>query len=104
MKQNCWEVKRCGRQPGGVHFDDLGVCPAAVERKLDGAHGGKNAGRACWVVAGTLCGGEIQATFARKYQSCQHCDFYKMVQKEESGTFKMSIVLLAKMEENSAPR
>lgn len=99
MRKNCWEVKRCGRELGGTHVHDLGVCPAATMSKLDGAHGGKNAGRSCWVVAGTLCGGEVQATFARKFESCQACDFYKRVQQEEAGGFQMSIVLLGKMRE-----
>jgi hypothetical protein len=102
VKKNCWEVKRCGRQPGGFHMHDLGVCPASLENKLDGVHGGKNAGRSCWVVAGTLCGGDIQGSFARKFSNCQSCEFYQMVQSEESGTFKMSIVLLSKMKEARA--
>jgi hypothetical protein len=102
MRKNCWEVKKCGRQVGGSHVHDLGVCPAATMRHLDGAHGGKNAGRSCWVVAGTLCGGEVQATFAKKFKTCQNCDFYKTVQREESGAFQMSIVLLSKLKEATA--
>lgn len=101
MASNCWEVKRCGRELGGAHVDDLGVCPAATTRKLDGVHGGKNAGRSCWVVAGTLCGGEVQATFARKFKNCQECDFYKQVQREESGGFTLSIVLLNRLREKT---
>lgn len=100
MRQNCWELHRCGRELGGAHVHDLGVCPAATTRTLDGVHGGKNAGRSCWVVAGTLCGGEVQATFAKKFENCQACDFYRKVQKEESGGFQMSIVLLGKMREH----
>ncbi|GBE00072.1 hypothetical protein BMS3Abin07_02118 [bacterium BMS3Abin07] len=46
-KLNCWEFKRCGRQPGGEHEIDLGVCPATVEGRLDGVHDGVTAGRAC---------------------------------------------------------
>lgn len=101
-KRNCWEVRNCGRQDGGARVHDLGVCPASQERKLDGIHGGTNAGRACWVVAGTLCGGEVQSSFAKKFGNCQNCDFYKSVQTEEFPTFKMSIVLLARMQEACA--
>lgn len=50
-KINCWEFKKCGRESGGAHAYDFGVCPAATEKRLNGTHGGKNAGRACWVVA-----------------------------------------------------
>ena len=70
-KLNCWEYKNCGREPYGHNAKELGVCPAATESKLDGIHGGKNAGRTCWVVAGTLCRGVKQGTFAQKYSSCR---------------------------------
>lgn len=94
-KLHCWEVKMCGREPGGTHETDLGICPAAVEERLDGIHGGKNAGRSCWVVSGTLCGGQVQGTFAKKYGSCKHCNFYQQVQSEEFPQFKLSANLLA---------
>jgi hypothetical protein len=94
MKLNCWEYKKCGRQPNGTHVHDQGVCPAAVEARLDGVHGGKNAGRACWVIAGTLCGGLLQGSFGNKYKNCEQCDFYKKARHEEKGQFKLSIVLL----------
>ena len=77
-KMNCWEFKKCGRELGGAR-KDLGVCSAAIERRLDGTHGGSNAGRACWVVAGTMCGGQEQGTFATKYHNCEKCDFYRLV-------------------------
>ncbi len=97
MKNNCWETKNCGRQEGGEHVHDLGVCPAALEQRLNGVHGGKNAGRACWVVAGTMCGGKIQGTFAQKYENCEKCNFFQMVKKEEGPAYELSIVLLNKM-------
>jgi len=96
-KRNCWEAKKCGREPGGVNVHELGVCPVATEARLDGAHGGRNAGRACWVVAGTLCRGEVQGTFARKFESCERCDFYIQVRDEEFPSFTFSSVLLAKL-------
>ncbi len=85
-KLNCWEHKKCGRQPGGHKVADLGICPATVEQALSGAHGGKNAGRACWVVAGSLCGGKIQGTYAQKLTNCWRCDFMNTVKKEEEPT------------------
>ena len=83
MKQNCWEFKKCGREPGGKKAAELGVCPATVHQDLDGIHGGKNAGRACWVVAGSLCGGKIQGTYASKLANCWRCDFMNRVKQEE---------------------
>ncbi len=85
-KLNCWEHKKCGRQPGGHKVADLGICPATVEQTLSGAHGGKNAGRACWVVAGSLCGGKIQGTYAQKLTNCWRCDFMNKVKQEEEPT------------------
>ncbi len=95
MKKNCWQLKKCGREPGGVSVRELGTCPASIERKLSGVHEGEYAGRACWVVAGTLCGGKEQGSFAQKYHNCEACDFYQMVRREEGLKFKMSTRLLA---------
>ena len=94
---NCWEFKRCGRQPGGIHEHDLGRRPATMEEKLDAVHGGRNAGRACWVVAGTLCKGEIQGTFAQKFGNCEACDFYRKVRQEEFPLFQLSAQLLSRL-------
>jgi len=99
MKKNCWEVKKCGREPGGLKTVEFGVCQAAMEQRLDGTHGGKAAGRACWVVSGTLCGGRIQGTFAKKYGNCDKCDFYKQVKKDEGMGFLQSKELLSKLKE-----
>jgi len=82
-KKNCWEFKNCGRGPDGTNAEELGVCPAATEKRLDGIHGGKNGGRSCWVIAGTFCDGEVQGSFAGKYDCCQSCDFFKLVVQEE---------------------
>lgn len=96
-KLNCWEFKKCGREQGGVKAVELGICPSAIETRLDGAHGGTRAGRACWVIAGTLCGGKEQGTFAHKYHNCEKCDFYQTVKKEEGSHYVYSIVLLQKI-------
>jgi hypothetical protein len=96
MKLNCWEFKQCGREPGGAN-SQFGSCPAASEKKLDKVHGGKNAGRSCWVVAGTLCNGEVQGTFAKKYSGCEKCDFYNKVWKEEQGSYIFSSALVRKL-------
>ncbi len=92
-KLNCWEFHRCGRQPGGEQAGERGVCPASVAKKLNGVHGGINAGRACWVVGGTFCYGGVQESFAKKYDNCLLCEFYKEVKSEESSSFKLSASL-----------
>jgi hypothetical protein len=83
LKRNCWEVEECGREPGGRNAARLGVCPAATESRLDGVHGGTNAGRACWMVAGTMCRGRAQGTYAQKLETCEQCGFFKEVVAEE---------------------
>jgi hypothetical protein len=96
-KTNCWEFKRCDREPNGSKVDELGVCPASTEKTLDGIHGGKNAGRSCWVVAGSICKGEIQGTFAKKYKNCILCDFHVKVAQEEAKNFCLPSSLLFKL-------
>jgi len=94
---NCWEFKKCGKQSGKGSKNDPVVCPVTEEKRLDGTHGGTNAGRACWVVAGTLCGGQVQGTFAKKYANCDKCDFYQMVEKEEGPRLQLALFLLEKL-------
>ena len=83
-KANCWEFKKCERQAGGKLVGEMGICPASTNETLNAVHGGKNAGRACWVVAGTFCGGAVQGTEAQKQHNCWTCNFFQMVKKEES--------------------
>jgi len=82
-KLNCWEFMNCGRAPGGEKTAERGVCPAAADASFTGINGGKCGGRFCWAVAGTVCCGSVQGTFAEKRDSCIHCDFYKRVQAEQ---------------------
>ncbi len=90
-KQNCWEFKKCGREPGGEKVKELGICPAATDTGCDTLNDGKNAGRICWALAGTFCGGKVQGSFAQKQVSCMSCEFYKKV-KDEEGTERFRIL------------
>ncbi len=72
-KMNCWELLGCQKDN----------CPAHRETRLNGVHGGFNAGRACWVVAGTRCGGKVQGDHAQKIGNCMKCDFYLRVVRDE---------------------
>jgi hypothetical protein len=94
---NCWEVKKCGREPGGLKSAELGVCPAAIEIRLNGTNNGKNGGRSCWAITGTLCGGKIQGTFASKLGNCLTCEFYKQVEKEEGPNHQSAKNILARL-------
>lgn len=84
MSMNCWEFKKCGREPNGLKAKELGVCPAAIFTLTNKINSGKNGGRSCWAIAGTLCGGKVQGEFASKMMNCMQCEFYKIVWKEEN--------------------
>ncbi len=63
---NCWEYKKCGREKGGANTGQLGVCAAYPDN-----------GKTCARIAGTLCGGKTQGSFAMKLADCVQCDYYK---------------------------
>ena len=69
---SCWEFKRCGREERGSKVHELGVCPAYTQ----------GAGDACWLIAGTLCGGTVQGTYAQKLETCLDCDFFQQLDLE----------------------
>lgn len=96
-KLNCWEFKKCGREQGGTKARELGVCSAFTETRLDGTNGGRNGGRACWAIAGTLCGGKMQGTFAAKVGNCMKCEFYQLVGAEEGANHESARDILAKL-------
>jgi hypothetical protein len=73
------------------------VCPAATEKRLHGVNNGRNGGRACWALTGTLCGGSVQGTHAAKLGNCMQCEFFKQVRAEEGGTYKGSKDILSRL-------
>lgn len=82
-KLNCWEFMKCGRQPGGNRFQQLGECPTVGYFVAHGINQGINGGRACWAIAGTYCNGEVQGSFVDKLRQCAECDFFHHVHTEE---------------------
>lgn len=90
MAANCWEIKNCGRQMGGTKVAEMGICPAALDMGATGINSGKNAGRICWAVTGTFCGGKVQGTFAEKNLSCMSCEFFQQVKQEQGPAFKLA--------------
>ena len=101
MSQNCWDFKKCGREPGGAKTAELGICPAASTQKTDGVNNGKNGGRSCWAIAGTYCGGVVQGSYAHKLANCMTCDFYKRVRTEELDNYTDSKMILFKIRETA---
>ena len=100
---NCWQYMRCGREPGGKKAAELGVCPAASAATHNGINSGKNAGRICWAVAGTLCGGRVHCEQAVREVSCMACKFFKKV-KNEQGFYAFTLLIPSQMcRQNSWP-
>lgn len=97
-RMNCWEYHGCGAELGGVNISEDGPCPASTEVRLDKVHGGKNGGRACWVVAGNHCAGRPCGTFAKTFSTCYECDFYHGVHTREWPDFMFARTLLTLLE------
>ncbi len=98
MRQlNCWEYKKCGREPGGSKADELGVCPAATETRLNNINYGKNGGRACWGVPGTLCCGDFQNNNVLRLAACAKCDFYQLVSDQEDWNYHDTKAIMKKL-------
>ncbi len=89
MKKNCWEILGCEKKD----------CPATSEKRLNGVHDGLNAGRVCWVVAGTRCKDKVSGTFAQKMTDCKECRVYQLIAKEEGMMFKPTLFLLSFLQE-----
>jgi hypothetical protein len=83
--ENCWEFKKCGREPGGKRVLEHGVCPASTDETKNLKNNGKNGGRICWMVSGTFCEYKCDALYADKDGTCLNCDFYQKIQKEHES-------------------
>ena len=81
--KNCWEFKNCGREPGGPKANELGICPAAMNKYYHGVNRGKAGGRFCWTIKGTLCKGRSE----KKPCACTDCDFFQEVEQQEGRFF-----------------
>lgn len=86
QRLNCWDYKKCGREPSGANVEEMGGCPAALDESFDGINRGFNAGRICWAVAGTFCEGKKQGPFHVKRESCVQCDFFQLVSQQEGSS------------------
>lgn len=74
-RRPCWEVKKCGREPGGALSSRYGVCPGALCCQDDGFLRDSSL-KHCWRTAGTFSGGRAQGTCASKLDSCAQCECY----------------------------
>ncbi len=75
---------RCGREPGGAHAAELGVCPVTTKTSANGLNGGVNGGRVCWVIENNCCQNALKEIGRNKKSSCMRCEFHISVKSEES--------------------
>jgi len=92
MKENCWDFRNCTKMD----------CPVRTEGRLDGVHGGSNAGRACWAVSSTHCMG-VQGSCLDKKPYCNACAFHQKVRREEGPRVKSRQELLSVLDEGDTP-
>lgn len=78
---NCWEFKKCGREPGGKNAERYGVCSASIEIDCDGLNDGKNGGRSCWLWREFACGKIMKRSSVQNIKECHQCTFYNLVKK-----------------------
>jgi len=67
--KNCWEIRQCGREKGGIHESLHGQCPAS---RL-------NMGHSCWAVAGSFHNGTPFCPRVRdEGEKCTGCKIFQM--------------------------
>ena len=69
----------CERQRDGKKAKKLGECIASKE----------GMGHSCWAVAGTICGEEIQCTYAKKIRFCTLCEVYEIYNRSRGKLGKV---------------
>ncbi|MEC4676165.1 MAG: GGDEF domain-containing protein, partial [Nitrospirota bacterium] len=57
----CWEIKGCKSKK----------CPAYKSKNYR-----------CWLQVGTICGGEVQGEFSKKYNTCFDCEVFKVISEQ----------------------
>jgi hypothetical protein len=91
LKKNCWEFKSDLQESGKESKEGCSQCPVPQLTNYDGINGGKNGGRVCWLITGTLCSEDVQLTYSHKLGTCRKCDFYLTVEKEEGSKLCLPI-------------
>ncbi|MBF0427494.1 MAG: hypothetical protein HQL94_01115 [Magnetococcales bacterium] len=93
--KNCWEENKCGREPGGSKEKKLGTCPVAVHALADGFLGGKNGGRACIFIVGSLASQALANTCEsianNSVRDCFKCHFFEIMKKKYKKTYNLDV-------------
>ncbi len=79
----CWEIKGCKRKK----------CPAYKSRNYR-----------CWLQGGTICDGDVQGEFSKKYNTCFDCEVFKVISEQPVRTLYENINTLIFHLNNRASR
>ena len=80
---------KCGREPGGLKADELGICSAAIETSTDSINGGENGGRACWALSGTFCEEKCKGLLQKKLAIANDVIFTNWLKGSRTLLFKI---------------
>lgn len=69
----CWEITKCASED----------CPSYLDNESR-----------CWLKTGTLCGGEVQGDFAKKFRTCFDCKVLKQVEMDDVRALYENINIL----------
>ena len=87
MSENCWEHKKCGREPGGANAQTKGTCPVMTFQALEGKNGGTGGGRCCWRVPEPKGCGPALPHWSDLDRNCLGCEFFTRVSREQGSSF-----------------
>ncbi len=81
-RENCWEVRDCGRTERGK--DGTPPCAVVLARHANGVNSGVNGGRVCWSIVGSLCSDrKVASDLSGEQSNCTTCGFFQQVWDEE---------------------
>ena len=90
---NCWDFRKCGREPGGERAQEHGVCPTALFEAADGYLGGRMGGKACAFLIGTFCCNLVPGTEPGRLKDCPACDFFNHLKDRHGREFSIPAFL-----------
>ena len=82
-KLNCWEFKKCGREPGGRNLALFGPCSVPAATGFNNINNGKNGGRSCWIIRESACEKIMRRCCVQEIRECRQCNFYRFVNEPE---------------------
>lgn len=80
MSGNCWDMKDCGRGPGGRLVGELGECPVV---KAVGSKEENGPDQKCWKVRIKDEKGRLVPNWSRPEKECLNCEVMDITREKE---------------------